>query len=271
MRGDWIGRPVSADLLFDAANQAERKAMSLVDQVRKLEKEVIDRLKELEPLTREYAQLRKVAQRLGLKYTPGSAKSDDGATRSASRPRKAKPAAKRAPRKPAKARAAQPRGRSTAKPSAKPRGTRSTTAPKAKAKPKPSAGASAGNGTATRARPSKRAATSRQRSGGRRAPARAGQRHEDVLRLVGENPGITVREIAERLGVDPTGLYRVVNQLTDDGRVRKDGVRLQPVDAQTTSEPKPTAASDTSEQAPAEALPTESEPSTAAGTPSPDS
>jgi hypothetical protein len=248
-------------------------AMSLVDQVRKLEKEVIDRLKELEPLTREYAQLRKVAQRLGLKYTPGPAKSDDGATRSAPRRRKAKPATKRAPRKPAKTRAAQPRGRSTTKPSGKPRGTRSTTAPGAKAKPKPSARATGGNGTAKRARPSKRAATSRRRSGGRRAPARPGQRHEDVLRLVGENPGITVREIAERLSVDPTGLYRVVNQLTDDGRVRKDGVRLQPVGAPTTSQSEPVAASDTSEQASAEAPPTESEPSTAvpASAPSGDS
>jgi hypothetical protein len=48
--------------------------MSLVDQVRKLEHEVVERLRELEPLTREYDQLRKVAHRLGLKYTPGSAK-----------------------------------------------------------------------------------------------------------------------------------------------------------------------------------------------------
>ena len=108
--------------------------MSLVDQVRKLEQQVVDRLKELEPLTREYDQLRKVAERLGLKYTPGSAKSDDGAKPSATRRRTAKPAAKRAARKPAKVQAVQSRGRSAAKPSAKPRGTRSTTAPKAKAK-----------------------------------------------------------------------------------------------------------------------------------------
>ena len=64
--------------------------MLLVDQVRKLEQQVMDRLKELEPLTREYDQLRKVAQRLGLKYAPGSAKSDDGAKPSATRRRTAK-------------------------------------------------------------------------------------------------------------------------------------------------------------------------------------
>jgi hypothetical protein len=218
--------------------------MSLVDQVRKLEKEVMDRLKELEPLTREYDQLRKVAHRLGLKYTPGSPKSDDGAKPSATRRRMAKPAAKRAARKPAKVQAVQSRGRSAAEPSAKPRGTRSTTAPKAEAK------ATGGAKTAARARPRRRAAASRQRSGGRRAAARPGQRHEDVLRLVGENPGITVREIGERLGVDATGLYRVVKRLADDGRVRKQGTGLHPVEPATESAPGPQATVDSAPQTP---------------------
>jgi hypothetical protein len=217
--------------------------MSLVDQVRRLELQVVDRLKELEPLAREYDQLRKVAQRLGLKYTPGSATSDDGAGSSTTRRRTSKraPAAKRPSRKPAKAQVARPRGRGAAKASAKPRGPRSTTAPRAKS----SAQASGGNGTASRERPGKRAATSRQRSGGRRAAARPGQRQDDVLRLVRENPGITVRELGERLGVDATGLYRVVNRLADEGRVRKDGARLEPVDSSTTaaSEPQATAKS----------------------------
>ena len=211
--------------------------MSLMDQVRKLEQQVVDRLKELEPLTREYDQLRKVAQRLGLKYTPGSAESADGTTPSATRRRTSKraAAAKRPARKPAKARPAQTRGRGAAKPSAKARGPRSTTAPKAKS----SAQASGGNGTGSRDRPGKRAATSRHRSGGRRAAARPGQRQDDVLRLVRENPGITVREIGERLGVEATGLYRVVNRLADEGRVRKDGTRLEPVDSSTAAASKP--------------------------------
>src|SRR5687768_5955205 len=100
--------------------------MSLVDQVRKLEQQVLDRLKELEPLTHEYDQLRKVAQRLGLKYAPGSTKAGDEATpaKSARRAGKRAAAAKRAPRTPTKARAAQARGVGT-KPKAKPRGTRS--------------------------------------------------------------------------------------------------------------------------------------------------
>jgi DNA-binding Lrp family transcriptional regulator len=60
-----------------------------------------------------------------------------------------------------------------------------------------------------------------------------------VLRLVTGHPGITVREIGERLGVDATGLYRVVKRLTDDGRVRKDGTRLHPIEPATTSAPAP--------------------------------
>ena len=47
-----------------------------------------------------------------------------------------------------------------------------------------------------------------------------------MLRIVGESPGITVREIGERLGVDPTGLYRVTKKLTAERRLRKDGPRL---------------------------------------------
>ena len=54
--------------------------MSVLDQVRKLEQQVVDRLEELEPLTREYEQLRKVAERLGVKYSPRSAKDDGAAT-----------------------------------------------------------------------------------------------------------------------------------------------------------------------------------------------
>src|SRR4051795_5239603 len=53
-------------------------AMSLPNQVRKLEHEVVDRLKALEPLIFEYDQLRKVAERLGVKYTPTAAEAAGG-------------------------------------------------------------------------------------------------------------------------------------------------------------------------------------------------
>lgn len=202
--------------------------MSLVDQVRKLEQQVTDRLRELEPLTREYEQLRKTAQRLGLKYSPRS-------TRGRA---EAKP--------PATARAARARAGAAARAAAEPKGTQgarssaSGGASKAAAKPgraRSSAGPRTTRTAASRASGSAAAATEptrtarRQPSRGRRAPAaRPGQRHEEVLRLVGENPGITVREIGERLGIDATGLYRVVNRLTADGRLRKDGPRLHAIE-----------------------------------------
>ena len=245
--------------------------MSLVDQVRKIEQQVMDRLKELEPLTREYDQLRKVAERLGLKYSPDTGKSSDGATRTRP-PGKRAGTAKRTARKPARAKPAKPRAVArAAKPAAKPRGSRSTVASKAA----PSAKASGASGTVAPTRPGKRAAG----SGRRPAAARPGQRNEDVLRLVGESPGITVREIGERLGVDATGLYRVVNRLSDEGRLRKDGTRLEPVDSATAAKPKPEA--DTAKAAPAssdtetpEATPSsesEASPTVGAGAPSGDS
>src|SRR3954452_15658412 len=47
--------------------------MTVLDEVRKLEREVIERLRELEPLIREYEELREIAQRLELDYTPETA------------------------------------------------------------------------------------------------------------------------------------------------------------------------------------------------------
>ena len=213
--------------------------MSLLDQVRKLEQQVTDRLKELEPLTREYEQLRKFAERLGLKYSPRSADAEpetERATTARGGGTRAR-AKERSARTPAKAQATRSPGRTrAAKTQAKPRGARSTSGQRA-----------AGSAQATGAERDGRAGAQAQgagsggqRSGGRRATAaRPGQRHDDVLRLVAESPGITVREIGERLGVDATGLYRVVKRLADDGRVRKQGAGLHPVEPATVSAPAP--------------------------------
>lgn len=65
----------------------------------------------------------------------------------------------------------------------------------------------------------------------RRRRARQGSRAEQVIQLVGDRPGITVPQLGEALGVDSTGLYRVVRQLEAEGRLRKDGRELQPVAA----------------------------------------
>jgi MarR family len=101
-----------------------------------------------------------------------------------------------------------------------------------------------GEGTATQAprpasargrgaaRPASRSASARSRArGGQRRTgtrARSGSRQTQLLELVKEQPGITVREAGQRLGVDSTSLYRVVHRLEQDGSVKKEGTRLEP-------------------------------------------
>jgi DNA-binding NtrC family response regulator len=55
-----------------------------------------------------------------------------------------------------------------------------------------------------------------------------GQRQQQVLELVKQRPGITVREVGQQLGVDPTSLYRVVRKLEQESKVKKQGPELQP-------------------------------------------
>jgi hypothetical protein len=212
--------------------------MSLLDQVHKLEQQVVDRLKELEPLTREYEQLREVAERLGVKYSPGPAK-DGGAptAKPAKTSDRARPRAgtgKRAARTTAKKQSGRAAARtSAAKPAATSRAKRSSTGQR----PASRAAATGAKGKTAPSRAGKRAG--QQTRGRRAAPARPGQRDDELLRLVGDSPGITVREIGERLGVDATSLYRVVKRLTEAGRLRKDGPRLNPVDSAAVPSPAP--------------------------------
>lgn len=64
----------------------------------------------------------------------------------------------------------------------------------------------------------------------RRAQARPGERREQILLLVAGRPGLTVRQVGEALGVDPTSLYRPVRELIANGSLRKDGPELFSVD-----------------------------------------
>src|SRR3954447_256748 len=177
----------------------EGEPMSLLDQARALEQQVLDRLRELEPLTREYEQLRELAERLGVTYTPHASEAERSQA-PARRARGKRGTAKPSKRAPAKAVGQQaPARKPAAKRSSKPRATTRAT--------KPAAARS------------------------RRGAARPGQRQQDVLRLVTERPGITVRELGERLGVDATGLYRGVTRLSDGGLVRNPAPRLPPAAA----------------------------------------
>ncbi len=78
--------------------------------------------------------------------------------------------------------------------------------------------------TTRRARPA--AGTTRRRSGNgrRRRTRRGGTRADQALKVVRENPGITVSELARKLNIkQPNYLYRVMNQLQSDGAVTKSG------------------------------------------------
>jgi hypothetical protein len=88
---------------------------------------------------------------------------------------------------------------------------------------------------ATRPAPARATAATRKRSathGGRRGrPKGSGTRGADALALVKENPGITIPEIAEKMGIKQNYLYRVLRALAANGLVVKEGRGWHPKDA----------------------------------------
>jgi hypothetical protein len=70
------------------------------------------------------------------------------------------------------------------------------------------------NGTGRRGRP----------RGARGENTRAAQ----TVELVRANPGITIPELAGHMGIKPNYLYRVLPQLADDGKVRREGKGWHP-------------------------------------------
>ena len=76
--------------------------------------------------------------------------------------------------------------------------------------------------------PQRRAAPRRAlRSAGAGQPgnsARAAQAQE----LIAAQPGVTVAELAESMGIGPTYLYRLLPQLERDGKLRKEGKGYHP-------------------------------------------
>ena len=83
-------------------------------------------------------------------------------------------------------------------------------------------------GTATRrrgpGRPPGSATRRRSANGRRRRGRRGGTRAEQAVKVVRENPGITVSELASKMNIKQKNyLYRVMNQLEADGAVTKRG------------------------------------------------
>jgi CRP-like cAMP-binding protein len=68
-------------------------------------------------------------------------------------------------------------------------------------------------------------------SGRRGRPKGSGTRGAEALALVKAQPGITIPEIAEKLGIKQSYLYRVLSGLAADGLVVKDGRGWKPKDA----------------------------------------
>lgn len=69
--------------------------------------------------------------------------------------------------------------------------------------------------------------TRRRATGARRArrgrPRGTGTRSVQALELVKARPGITIRELADAMGIKANYLYRVMPGLEAEGKVRKDG------------------------------------------------
>jgi transposase len=55
----------------------------------------------------------------------------------------------------------------------------------------------------------------------KRHRAGRGERPEQFLKVLHESPGLTVSEIAKRIGVHRGGLYTVAKKLSDEGAVKK--------------------------------------------------
>lgn len=68
-------------------------------------------------------------------------------------------------------------------------------------------------------------------SGRRGRPRGSGTRGNEALELVKQHPGITIPELAERMGIKQNYLYRVLPGLQKEGLVRKEGRGWHAVEA----------------------------------------
>jgi hypothetical protein len=68
-------------------------------------------------------------------------------------------------------------------------------------------------------------------NGRRGRPRGTGTRGRQALELVQNNPGITIPEIAEQMGIQQNYLYRVLPGLQKEGQIRKEGKGWHPMEA----------------------------------------
>jgi hypothetical protein len=72
-------------------------------------------------------------------------------------------------------------------------------------------------------------------SGRRGRPKGSGTRGAEALALVKASPGITIPELAAKMGIKQNYLYRVLPGLAEDGQVIKDGRGWRPKEAEAAS------------------------------------
>lgn len=60
-------------------------------------------------------------------------------------------------------------------------------------------------------------------SGKRGRPRGGNTRGKEALELVRTRPGITIRELAEAMDIQPNYLYRILPQLEQEGQVKREG------------------------------------------------
>ena len=66
-------------------------------------------------------------------------------------------------------------------------------------------------------------------SGGKRRGRRRGGRSDQAVKLIKQNPGITVSELGKKMRLKaPNYLYRVLPDLEKEGRIRKKGTGYHP-------------------------------------------
>ena len=81
-----------------------------------------------------------------------------------------------------------------------------------------------GGGSSAPARTRRSSSRSKSGSGsGRGRPKGSGTRAKEALAIVRENPGISIPEMARKMGIQQNYLYRVLPGLEQDGQVRKEG------------------------------------------------
>jgi hypothetical protein len=68
-------------------------------------------------------------------------------------------------------------------------------------------------------------------NGRRGRPKGSGTRGKQALELVRDNPGISIPEMADKMGIQQNYLYRVLPSLQKEGLVRKEGKGWHAMDA----------------------------------------